>query len=402
MNALAALARRAPPRHPGPARLGQDVDVGPADRAPARARQARRRRLDEPQGDPQAARRGRGGRGRARARLPRAEEGERRQPRVGVRGRRTIENVDDNADAASTATLARRHGLALLRRRPRRRARLPLRRRGRPGLARRRARDGRRARATSSSSATRSSSPRCSRARTRPAAARRCSSTCSASDATIPPDRGLFLERTFRLHPDVCGYISEEFYEGRLAARRRSRATRTTPLGTGLRYLAGRARGQPAGVAARRSRRCAPRSRGCVAAGVRAERDHGRRAVQRAGERCCASALPAGVARRHGGQVPGPGGRRRLLLDGELERRGRPARPRVPALAQPAQRRDLARAVPRLPRLLARGCSRSTAGRSRRCGSRTRSAASSSWRNDRAACRVGVDLVEPLAAPGAS
>ena len=28
-----ALARRAPPRHPGAARLGQDVDVGPADRA---------------------------------------------------------------------------------------------------------------------------------------------------------------------------------------------------------------------------------------------------------------------------------------------------------------------------------------------------------------------------------
>ena len=55
----------------GPPGLGQDVDVGPADRAPARARQARRRRLDEPQGDPQPARRGRGGGRRARARLPR-------------------------------------------------------------------------------------------------------------------------------------------------------------------------------------------------------------------------------------------------------------------------------------------------------------------------------------------
>jgi len=55
-------------------------------------------------------------------------------------------------------------------------------------------------------------------------------------DATIPPDRGLFLERTFRLHPDVCGYISEEFYEGRLEPAEVARA-RTTPLGTGLRYL---------------------------------------------------------------------------------------------------------------------------------------------------------------------
>jgi predicted RecB family nuclease len=54
--------------------------------------------------------------------------------------------------------------------------------------------------------------------------------------ATIPPDRGLFLERTFRLHPDVCGYISEEFYEGRLVPDPGC-AERTTPFGTGLRFL---------------------------------------------------------------------------------------------------------------------------------------------------------------------
>jgi uncharacterized protein len=53
---------------------------------------------------------------------------------------------------------------------------------------------------------------------------------------TIPPDRGLFLERTFRLHPDVCDYISAEFYEGRLRADPRTSA-RTTPLGTGLRFV---------------------------------------------------------------------------------------------------------------------------------------------------------------------
>jgi predicted RecB family nuclease len=55
--------------------------------------------------------------------------------------------------------------------------------------------------------------------------------------ATVPPDRGLFLERTFRLHPDICGYISEEFYEGRLEPADVARE-RTTPLGTGLRYVA--------------------------------------------------------------------------------------------------------------------------------------------------------------------
>ena len=54
--------------------------------------------------------------------------------------------------------------------------------------------------------------------------------------ATVPADRGVFLERTYRLHPDVCGYISEEFYEGRLEPAEAARA-QTTPLGTGLRYL---------------------------------------------------------------------------------------------------------------------------------------------------------------------
>jgi predicted RecB family nuclease len=58
-----------------------------------------------------------------------------------------------------------------------------------------------------------------------------------AEEPTVPPDRGLFLERTFRLHPDVCSYISEEFYEGRLRPDPVT-STRTTPLGTGLRWLA--------------------------------------------------------------------------------------------------------------------------------------------------------------------
>jgi uncharacterized protein len=53
---------------------------------------------------------------------------------------------------------------------------------------------------------------------------------------TIAPNRGVFLERTYRLHPDVCDYVSEEFYEGRLKPAEITR-TRTTPLGTGLRYV---------------------------------------------------------------------------------------------------------------------------------------------------------------------
>jgi uncharacterized protein len=36
---------------------------------------------------------------------------------------------------------------------------------------------------------------------------------------TIPADRGLFLNETWRMHPDICAFISELFYEGRLTSR---------------------------------------------------------------------------------------------------------------------------------------------------------------------------------------
>jgi predicted RecB family nuclease len=54
---------------------------------------------------------------------------------------------------------------------------------------------------------------------------------------TIPEDGGIFLKRTFRLHPDVCRYVSEAFYEGRLEPDPCT-SERTTPFGTGVRYLA--------------------------------------------------------------------------------------------------------------------------------------------------------------------
>jgi uncharacterized protein len=34
--------------------------------------------------------------------------------------------------------------------------------------------------------------------------------------ATVPPDRGIFLTETRRMHPSVCEFISDEVYEGRL------------------------------------------------------------------------------------------------------------------------------------------------------------------------------------------
>jgi uncharacterized protein len=39
------------------------------------------------------------------------------------------------------------------------------------------------------------------------------------NEATMPPDKGMFLEHTWRLHPDICLFTSEMFYRNRLRAR---------------------------------------------------------------------------------------------------------------------------------------------------------------------------------------
>ncbi|HET9230645.1 MAG TPA: TM0106 family RecB-like putative nuclease [Vitreimonas sp.] len=56
---------------------------------------------------------------------------------------------------------------------------------------------------------------------------------------TMPPHLGLFLPKTYRLHPDICRFTSELFYEGRLEpVRHLDRQTVTGALGrAGLRYL---------------------------------------------------------------------------------------------------------------------------------------------------------------------
>ena len=40
-----------------------------------------------------------------------------------------------------------------------------------------------------------------------------------AGQKTISPDKGLFLDKTWRLHPKLCDFTSEVFYEGRLHPR---------------------------------------------------------------------------------------------------------------------------------------------------------------------------------------
>jgi len=59
---------------------------------------------------------------------------------------------------------------------------------------------------------------------------------------TIPADKGLFLEETWRLHPDICRFTSELFYEGRLRPHVGLELQEVRSSGrvrsTGLRYLA--------------------------------------------------------------------------------------------------------------------------------------------------------------------
>jgi uncharacterized protein len=59
---------------------------------------------------------------------------------------------------------------------------------------------------------------------------------------TIATDRGLFLEETWRLHPEICAFTSEMFYSGRLHSRQdlENQLVRSTGrvAGAGLRFLA--------------------------------------------------------------------------------------------------------------------------------------------------------------------
>jgi predicted RecB family nuclease len=72
-------------------------------------------------------------------------------------------------------------------------------------------------------------------------------------DETVRPDMGLFLERTWRMREEVCRYISDAFYEGRLHPAEVC-AQRSVELGNGLRFLevehSGHRQGSPEEAAA--------------------------------------------------------------------------------------------------------------------------------------------------------
>lgn len=58
-------------------------------------------------------------------------------------------------------------------------------------------------------------------------------------EATIPPERGIFLDRSYRMHPDICHFISDTMYDGRLKAAPETANHRIESpglCGSGLRY----------------------------------------------------------------------------------------------------------------------------------------------------------------------
>jgi uncharacterized protein len=59
---------------------------------------------------------------------------------------------------------------------------------------------------------------------------------------TLHADRGVFLSQTWRMHTNVCSFISAQIYEGRLTSHP-SCEQQITVLGTGLRWLAAHHRG---------------------------------------------------------------------------------------------------------------------------------------------------------------
>ena len=119
-------------------------------------------------------------------------------------------------------------------------------------------------------------------------------------DETVPPGRGLFLEHTWRMRPEVYAYVSETFYEGRLEpaevtldaiGRRGERGALPRRRAPGARQAspeeAGRCAPRSSASSARRTSRTAR-----AAAPLRGL--HRRRAVQRAGA-LLREQLPAAV-----------------------------------------------------------------------------------------------------------
>ena len=138
--------------------------------------------------------------------------------------------------------------------------------------------------------------------------------------ATIPPDRGIFLPVSRRMHPEICAFISRQVYESRLASAPDTAAQAISWTGgpeAGAFWVPvaheGDAQFAPRKLPpfGRRSRICCGKldRQGWDNAPRLSRRYRRRRALQCTGQRpsgCVARRHPC----RHGGQVPGAGSAR--------------------------------------------------------------------------------------------
>ncbi len=175
--------------------------------------------------------------------------------------------------------------------------------------------------------------------------------------ATMPPHAGLLIDKTWRMHPDLCRFTSETFYDGKLTGvdgLELQEILGDPPLsGAGLRVIE---------VPHEGNTNASPEEAAVVADLVR--NLLGRQWRNRSGElapigveqimvvtpynaqiRAIQSAAADGRSPpppgRHGRQVPRPRSSRRHLLDGNLIRRRRSPRHGVPLRPAPPERRNL-------------------------------------------------------------
>ena len=180
---------------------------------------------------------------------------------------------------------------------------------------------------------------------------------------TFPPDRGVLLDTTWRMHPDVCGFISDVMYDGKLTSEP-SCETQTTSAGTGLRWLRAdhtdRSTESPeeAALVAQTIRRLLGTDwtdqqgvtrplTGSDIIVVTPYNDQRRRIR----DTLHSDPLDRHDRGRHRRHIPRTRGRRRPLLHGHVVRRVHAPQRRLPLLQEPAQRRHQPRPMPRLPRL---------------------------------------------------
>ena len=173
--------------------------------------------------------------------------------------------------------------------------------------------------------------------------------------ATVDPSRGGFLDQTWRMHPDICAFTTEQFYEGRLRpqpALRRQTVAGPGPLaGHGLRFIPVEHAGNT-NASAEESE--------CVAGLIGELLDAGAAWVDKEGIRkpltlqdvvapynahvaVLRSTLPAAARVGTVDKFQGQEAPIVILLDGDLERRRSAAGDGVPLQPAPPQRRHLAR-----------------------------------------------------------